>query len=380
MLDAIQIGASGLQAYAKGLRVIAHNTSNLHTPGFRSQGLQFAELVDPTTGQGHGIAAPGTRTDARPGELRQTGRPGDLGLDGDGWFVLRDPQGQVRYTRDGSFRFDADGRLVAADGAEVMGTEAGRRGVVSLTGRGTVPGTATSAVRLGGNLSSTTDVQTVGGLTVLDADGREHALSLRLTSTAATEPGTWRAELIDGTATVGTATLRFVDGRPDAATSRVAIVRQSAGGAAQSLVLDLADVTSYASGSLSTLAMASQDGRPPGTLTQATFDASGVLRLTYSNGRTVQGPQLVLARATADAMLPVGKGRHVLAEGGSVAEGVAGAAGFGTVRAGAIETSNVDLSREFSELVIVQRGYQAASQVIATANDMLQELFNMKKQ
>jgi flagellar hook protein FlgE len=58
--------------------------------------------------------------------------------------------------------------------------------------------------------------------------------------------------------------------------------------------------------------------------------------------------------------------------------GSAGADGFGNVKAGTIEISNVDLSQEFSDLVIMQRGYQASSQVISTANDMLQELFSMK--
>ncbi len=381
MLDSIQIGSSGLQAYTQGLRVIAHNTANLHTTAYKAQGQQFAELVDPATGQGHGLAAAGTRTDRSAGESRQTGRASDLALEGDGYFVLRDAQGRVGYTRDGSFRFDGEGRLVAADGAQVQGLDAGQRTAVSIAGRATDAGTPTTTLQLGGNLSSTADEQTVGGLAVVDGAGRERSLSLRLVSTATTEPGTWRAELLEAGQVVGQARLRFVDGRPDDASARIAITYQAAGAAAQPLVLALgSDVTSFASGSLSTLSMASQDGRPPGALTQAAFDAAGVLRLTYSNGRTVQATQLLLVRPRAeDALQSTGSGRYALANGGSVTEGVAGGAGFGSLRAGALETSNVDLSREFSELVVVQRGYQASSQVIATANDMLQELFNMKK-
>ena len=58
--------------------------------------------------------------------------------------------------------------------------------------------------------------------------------------------------------------------------------------------------------------------------------------------------------------------------------GVAGQGAFGSIKAGELEISNVDLSREFSDLVVMQRGYQASSQVISTANDMLQELFQLK--
>jgi flagellar hook protein FlgE len=73
-------------------------------------------------------------------------------------------------------------------------------------------------------------------------------------------------------------------------------------------------------------------------------------------------------------------GDGLYAEAGGVAWllGAAGDAGFATVRSGSLEISNVDLSREFSDLVIMQRGYQASSQIVSTANDMLQELFGMK--
>ena len=133
-------------------------------------------------------------------------------------------------------------------------------------------------------------------------------------------------------------------------------------------------------GDLSTLAMASQDGYAPGTLTKTAFDASGALVLTYSNGQTVKGARLALARfATPDAVQELGGGEYGQARGLHWQVGTAGAAGFGSVRAGMLEMSNVDLSREFSELVVMQRGYQAASQVVSTANDMLQELFGIKQ-
>jgi len=147
-------------------------------------------------------------------------------------------------------------------------------------------------------------------------------------------------------------------------------------------VLDFSsDVTSFASGNLSTLAMTSQDGYAPGTLSSAAFDAQGTLVATYSNGQTVTGPRLLLAKfGTPDAVEDLGGSRYAEANGIAWDSGAPTDGAFGRVRSGVLELSNVDLSREFSELVIMQRGYQASSQVIATANDMLQELFRMKAQ
>ena len=109
------------------------------------------------------------------------------------------------------------------------------------------------------------------------------------------------------------------------------------------------------------------------------FDAAGTLVATYSNGQTAKGARVALGRFTSpDAIEELGG--NLFAEAGGIPwqHGVAGETGFGSVRSGMLEMSNVDLSREFSDLVVMQRGYQAASQVISTANDMLQELFGMK--
>jgi flagellar hook protein FlgE len=390
MLDSIQVGLSGLLGYSKGLRVVANNTANLNTPGYKSSSLQFTDMFYATSegapgGRsqfGYGLATAGTHMDFRQGDLRETGNDLDLGLDGDGLFVLRDTQGRTRYTRAGMFQFDAEGLLVnRTDGSHVIGVDAaGRQGEVSIAGMRTTPGTPTATVRFTGNLSSTSANQTVGSIKVYDALGEEHLLSLKFTNTASTTPGSWHVELLDGTTSVGTADMVFEDGKPQAASAKLTFTYTPAGRAAQSLVFDFsADVTSFASGNLSTLAMASQDGRPPGNLTKSSFNARGVLVATYSNGQTVEGARLLLARfRSTDAVADLGGSQYEAADGQGWIEGGAGDAGFGALRAGVLEISNVDLSREFSDLVVMQRGYQASSQVVSTANEMLQELFNMK--
>jgi flagellar hook protein FlgE len=391
MLDSIHVGVTGLMGYQQGLRVIANNTANLNTPGYKSSTLQFADLFyardssgDRTDVQlGHGLDTRGTHLNFRAGDLRQTGNEFDLALDGEGLFVLRDAQGQARYTRAGQFDFGADGVFVhRSDGSKVMGRDSGGKLVeISVSGLRVSPGKATATGTFTGNLSSTLPEHTIASVKVFDALGQEHLLSMKFTNTEAQNAGSWKVELFDGAALVGTSEMVFVDGRPTPATSKLNFSYVPAGRAAQQLMLDFgADVTSFASGSLSTLAMTSQDGYAPGGLSQVTFDATGTLVASYSNGQTAKGARLALARfSTPDAVLTLGGNQFAEADGLAWEPGLAGEAGFGAVRAGMLEGSNVDLSREFSDLVVMQRGYQASSQVISTANDMLQELFGMKR-
>jgi flagellar hook protein FlgE len=101
--------------------------------------------------------------------------------------------------------------------------------------------------------------------------------------------------------------------------------------------------------------------------------------LAYSNGQTVKGQRLAMGRFdTLDGVTAVGNNEFDATNPLAWHAGYAGEGGFGGIRPGMVELSNVDLSREFSDLVIMQRGYQASSQVITTANDMLEQLFHMK--
>jgi flagellar hook protein FlgE len=389
MLESIYIGMSGLMGYSRGLRVIANNTANLNTPGFKGSSLQFADMFYSGGGSagfngnqiGYGLNTYSTTLNFKSGELRQTGNTLDLGVDGNGLFVVRNASGQLRYTRDGQFQFNSQGILVSrTDGSTVMGINAdGKLQEIGLTGLRTNPAKATTTVTLTGNLSSTTAKQSVAGITVIDAAGGSHQLSLEFTSQDETAAGSWKVTVLDGTTEVGTGTITFVDGKPVLASAKLSVVYKPAGQAEVPLVFDFStDVTSFASGDLTTLAMAKQDGYGAGALTSAGFDANGALALVYSNGQSVKGIRVALAQFdSVDAVAAGGDNAFEAVDEGAWHIGLPGDA-FGAVRSGVIEISNVDLSQEFSDLVIMQRGYQAASQVVSTASDMLQELFAMK--
>lgn len=392
MIDTIYVAMSGLHGYEQGLRTISNNTANINTPGFKSSSLQFADMFSTNnsvagggsnTGQlGFGLNSLGTALNFNQGQLQSTGNDLDLAVDGQGLFSLRTADGGVRYTRDGQFKFNSDGVLVSStSGNAVMARDGtGSLAQISIANLKGNPAKATGTVLFSGNLSSAATTYTVGGITVIDGAGTSYTLSARLDAVVGT-PGSWTVTLLDGAATVGTGTIAFISGQPDPAQSRVAVTFNPAGQAPVPLSLDFSkNVTSSGTGTTSTLSMASQDGFGPGGLTKATFDAAGVLLLSYSNGQTVRGARLALGRFNSqDAIGSVGNNEFEVKDGRAWQSGAANEQGFGTVRAGMVEISNVDLSQQFSDLVIMQRGYQACSQIVSTANDMMSELFAMRK-
>lgn len=390
MLESIYVGMSGLMSYSHGLRVIANNTANLNTPGFKSSALQFADMFysndEAPGGQtfghgqvGYGVTTYTTSMNFKQGELRKTGNDLDLAVDGDGLFVLRNDEGQVHYSRAGQFEFSPQGVLVnRADGSEVMSSD-GNGGFtqISLNQYRTNDAKATKTLSFQGNLpSTTTNAQTISNIKVYDASGAEHVLSISATRTGVK----WALKLMEGTVTVGTGTLEFADGKATAASSKINITYKPANQPEMPLLLDFSgEVRSFASGDVSTLALSKQDGYAAGALSAATFDGTGTLVLTYTNQQTVKGRQIALARFdSADAATPIGDNQFLARDPVAWHVGVADGLTFGVIRSGEIELSNVDLSQQFSDLVIMQRGYQASSQIVSTANEMLQQLFQMK--
>ncbi|TQF08382.1 flagellar hook basal-body protein, partial [Myxococcus llanfairpwllgwyngyllgogerychwyrndrobwllllantysiliogogogochensis] len=156
------------------LRVIANNTTNLNTPGFKGSSLRFADAFYSSGGytgrqfgqMGYGVSTMGTSMSFKSGELRQTGNGLDLAIDGQGLFMLQGTDGSIRYTRAGQFQFNRDGVLVTqGSGAKVMGVGAdGSPGEISIANLKTTAGKATAVAKFTGNLSSSGTDQTVSGV------------------------------------------------------------------------------------------------------------------------------------------------------------------------------------------------------------------------
>ncbi|MGA7827558.1 MAG: flagellar basal-body rod protein FlgF [Geobacteraceae bacterium] len=121
---------SGSMAMMKQLDVVANNLANANTPGFKRDNISFEAVMAASTQQGTegAIDSPALTqekysVDFTPGQTKVTGNTFDIALDGDGFFAINTPQGKA-YTRQGNFRLDAHGKLVTADGYEVLGNGA----------------------------------------------------------------------------------------------------------------------------------------------------------------------------------------------------------------------------------------------------------------
>jgi flagellar hook protein FlgE len=390
MFDSVHIGLSGLQAFSKGLKVVSNNVANLNTPGFKSTDLRFGDLYyqaeggtggNGTSQLGTGVSTLTTFINFTDGETRQTGNPLDLSIDGTGFFVTRDAEDHTyAYTRAGQFEFDKEGLLVSrSTGRQVMGYAAdGSLGTVSLAGLRMSAPTPTTTIRFRGNLSTGHEFS-VDAVHIVDAAGVQHTVSLKFRP-APGDANAWTMTLVDGTVETPAGDIAFVDGAPAPGSARVSVTYSPAGADPVNLSLDFSDqVTSFAAGTASTLGVSSTDGSAAGTLTQTSFDDQGVLTLRYSNGQTAKGPQLALARFESnDGLEAAGAGEFVSTDERRALVARAASDGYGKVLSSQVEGSNVDLASEFSDLIVMQRGYQASSRIVSTANEMLQELFDMK--
>jgi flagellar hook protein FlgE len=396
MFESIFVGLSGLSTFSRNLSVIGNNVSNMNTPGFKSTQLSFSELVyrsalsdgggSGALQLGAGVGASGTRTLFSQGAPRETGRDTDLALQGNGFFILRDGE-RTFYTRNGEFEFDAQGVLVArSSGARVAGLSGGTLRDIDIAALRTSAPRATTVVRLADNLS-TGDTAHDATVTVFDAAGGSHALTLHFTNNNAVTPRSWLLEVRDAAnAVLSNGEVRFNgDGSPAAGFSSHAFTFSRPGVPATQVSIDLgapgafSGATNFSAGADSTLRAASQDGFAAGALASATFDDQGVLVIRYSNGQTTRADRIALAFFAAPERLALeGGGLLVNRDGQAATLGAPGEGLFGSVAGGSLESANVDLAQQFSELIVSQRGYQASSQIVSAANEMIQQLLELR--
>jgi flagellar hook protein FlgE len=388
MIDSILTAMTGLEGHQRGLKTISHNVANMNTTGFKSSTVDFSDVFtgsgqrDGSSGSGAGLDASRTRLDFRPGGFQETGRDADLAIDGGAFFAVQTAEGEQRFSRAGSFEFDSDGTLVTgADKLKVLARD--ENGVLSpmkLDNERINPSLATTSISLNGNLSSTDDEHVIDNLTVIDAAGGSHVLKLTFKpQPAPAASGSWNVRVQEGLTEVATGTVRFgLMGLPETDADRFKAEMQLTGNMTLSVEFLLNEgVTSYSSGTTSTLAMKKIDGHASGRVASYSFDDSGKLKISYSNGQSEPGQTLAFAEFSDEAALEsVGNGLFKAAAGSSPTFRTAGT-GVKLLTKN-LEQSNVNLTQEFSSLILMQRGYQASSQVLTTANEMLQQLLELK--
>lgn len=425
MLRSMYSGVSGLRSHQTMMDVIGNNIANVNTVGYKSNSVVFQDMLSqvltgagvPTAGPGGfggtnpsqvglGVKVGGIVTSFRQGASQLTGNSTDLSIQGDGFLVARSGA-QTMFTRAGALSFDALGRLVSPDGGIIQGwtadiagkvnTNSGTGDLVMPLGQAISP-QVTTKIGLGGNLDATVPTtlpgpEIVTTITVYDQLGKSLDLSFGMKMTGA---NTWSVQPYtpDGS---------DVDTAPDALGAPFTLTFDPATGAITApttpptvtipgsfgtytgpLTIDLGasnpdGLRQYAG--KSTVSALSQDGATTGSLQTFTIGSDGIVTGVFSNGRNKVIGQLSLASfSNPSGLEKVGGSFYRPTPNSGLAQiGVAGSGGRGSISGGTLEMSNVDLAQEFTSLIAAQRGFQANSRVITTADELLQELVNLKR-
>jgi flagellar hook protein FlgE len=392
MLRSLFSGISGLRSHQTMLDVTGNNIANVNTTGFKSSQTQFQDtlsqvLTNAGAAQngvggtnpaqvGLGVRVAGITTSFTQGASQLTGRSTDMMIQGDGFFVVRKGT-ETFYTRAGSFDFDSTGQMtLPGDGALVQGWMA-VNGVIDtnqpLTDltvpTGTVMGAiaSTTASFIGNLPSDAADGTTKTlDLEVYDANGTARDISVTLTKSATV----WSMTATDGTNNQAATPMVFAADNTLTSPTTFAL-----GG----VTVNLGAITGYAG--VDTVQKGVQNGREAGVLQSFELGADGTITGSFSNGLKQAIGRIALANFTNPAGLQKAGGSlfETSVNSGDAQVGVPGAGGRGSLAGGALEMSNVDLSSEFTSLIIAQRGFQANSRVITTSDEVLQELVNLKR-
>lgn len=382
MFQALFNSLSGLFSFSRSLDTVSNNVANMNTPGFRGSDSFFESLNNQ---HGTRISGQGLRTAA--GDIRQTGNSTDIAVDGTGFFVLRDESGDLHYTRAGQFRFNDAGILIdSVTEYEVMAIDdAGNLTPISLESYRTLPAEPTTSVTVSGNLAPSAATHELT-MNVFDASGASHAL--KVTFTKGTLPGSFLVSVKDELgANVGPANAEIRFGNSGISgtlltgynTVQLALTFQ---GVPQAVLLNfgtpgtLSGTTSL-TGLSTSMSATTTDGRPVLGINSLSFDDEGILQIVYNATERTEGPQLALASFLSESSLELGSGRLISNADAQRSElGRAGTSVFGAIQGGSLEMSNIDLTQEFADMLIIQRGYQASSRVMTVSNEMIEQLYN----
>jgi flagellar hook protein FlgE len=417
MMRSLFSGVSGLRAHQTRMDVIGNNISNVNTVGYKSSRATFQEIFSETL---KGAGAPeGGRGGTNPqqvglgislatidtlhtrGSIESTGYPLDLAIEGNGFFVVSDG-GAPKFTRAGNFIRDTEGNIVNGNGYRVLGWMADQLGNIDTTvspGAIQIPKDlqmqplATGAIKIIGNLDADTPEDGVVPFEteIFDELGRKNKLTFELRKTGTDNQWVIASDGTDGrvkvTPPVGdpeyvtlsaSPTIEFEEGKMTEPTDGIFTIDGTVP-IYQNITVDISDIHQFAGES--GVEPLEVDGYALGSLETFNFDAAGVATGIFTNGQEKVIGRIALASFNNPSGLQkVGTNLFVQTpNSGQPSIGIAGDHGRGTINPSSLEMSNVDISKEFTDMIITQRGFQANSRIITTSDEMLQELVNLKR-
>lgn len=437
MLRSMYSGISGLRNFQTKLDVIGNNIANVNTFGYKKGRTTFKDLMSqqmqgastPTANRGGtnpmqvGLGGAIATIDNihTQGSMQTTGRSLDVGISGDGFFLVSD--GNLNYyTRAGNFYLDVDGTLVNGDGLRVMGYRADAEGnidasqlqTLQIQAGSTMAPSATDEASFKGNLNADFAVNTVGftdqptrkelldqlyenneqtglitNFSVADSLGGLHTVELAYVKTGSNQWEVFQVtedSTTPGAYTVASLGTLMFDGQgkfDETNTNISSTINITPTNGADPIPInltnaDFAKVTQYAGST--TIDVDKVNGNLDGYLESFNIGSSGEIVGVYSNGNVQLLGQIAVATFNnPGGLTKVANNTYQESNNSGTANvGVPGD-GRGTLMGSALEMSNVDLSEEFTEMIVAQRGFQANTRIITTSDEVLQELVNLKR-
>lgn len=415
----MKTAVSGMNAQANRLGTVGDNIANSSTTAYKGASTSFSSLVLPSTSGNYNSGGVETKVSysvSEQGALEYTTSGSDLAIQGEGFFIVQDTAGNIFLTRAGSFTPDEDGYLVNDAGYMLLGYDAdgGTPTTVVNSYDGLVPVKASNAAitavattngSLTGNLNKSADAIAAGGwasdnsattdvnmkgllktsVTTYDEYGASVTYDFYFTKTA---DNSWEVAVYDAStksttgsgsfpysSTAVTADLVFDSNglvSVDGATSPLSI---TVGG----IDFDLSGMNQLSSDSV--ISKGSANGSPAESMTGIEIDSDGTVYATYAKSDPKALYQIAMATVQSPDNLKLFSGNvyKPTADSGVVTIGFAGTTGFGEIVSGALETSNVDLASELTEMIESQRSYTANSKVFQTGSDLMDVLINLAR-
>ena len=440
MLRSMYSGVSGLKAHMDKMDVVSNNISNVNTVGYKGSRATFKTMFSqmiqgasaPQGGRGGtnpqqiglGATLGSIDKDMGQGSLKSTGRNQDLAIEGSGFFVVSDGISQL-YTKSGTLAKDKSGFLVnSTTGYRVKGWQADANGNINTNGqledltlKQTMPAEATTEVNYAGNLdaAAANGDQWNTSFEAYDSQGGLHTVDLQFSKNSA---NTWDYQVTHIEDSQGDVEYDFANDThsADVSNSMGQIDFTSSGefagaasgditapntdldtgndqlnlefnpqydndGAASPVSIDLDFSSMTQNYNEMTADRDTVNGYSAGSLIDYNFDNTGTITGEYDNGKRQTIGQIALADFNNPGGL-ASEGNTMFRVSNNSGEpkiSTAASGGLGTIKAGSLEMSNVDLSRQFTEMITTQRGFQANSKTISTSDQILQELVNLKR-
>jgi len=412
MFTSFSTALSALGAHSTAVDVVGNNLANLNTPGFKASSVAFYDLVTQSLGAGlgetqvgFGVARPITLRQFSQGGIQASSGPLDAAIQGDGFLVVRNQANQIVYTRGGSLQVDKAGNLLTATGEKIQGwtevngvldTNRAVGDIVVPVGSLKAPQQSTEfSFDMNLNAAAPDGTKFSTSIEVYDSLGSSHIVSIDLTKSAA---NTWDYTVSIPDSDVATPPAPNVTGQlvfdeggrldltattpPDPL--NIPAGELKTGAAALELNWLLANgtvprLTQFAEPSA--VSANAQDGSPAAQLIRVGLANGGQVLAQYSNGQQIVVGQLAMASVrNPESLISIGNNNYQLSARSALpAVGLPGTGGRGTIIGGAIENSTVDIAREFTNLIVLQRGYQANSRVVTTVDELSQETINLKR-